>query len=153
GLAVLGVLVPFARLGLDLRGFVWPHSPGFEEWLEQLLERLMTPPSPDWAPARSWLLVLLGPAGCVLAYRGAGLFALLHQAEEAAEGAGRSDRPAFRVVSWRGFLAWGRRYFGRYFWLVNLFGAVLLAGFLPLLVGLWTVLVRLERPSGPLLAG
>jgi hypothetical protein len=154
GLVGLGVLVPFVGLGLDLlRGFTRsPNSMGVEEWLELLLEHLTTP-SLEWALAGGALLVFWGLAGCIYAYGEAGLYGVLYQADEAAERAGRIDRPAFRVISWRGFRGWGGRYFSRYFGLINLFGAILLAGFLPLLGGLLLVLAMAGQRSGVLLAG
>lgn len=150
----LGVLVPLAGLGLDLvRGLAHsPNSASAAEWLELLLEHLSTP-SLEWALAAGALLLFWGVACCLYAYGEAGLYGILYQAEEAAAGTGRADRPAFRVISWRGFLSWGGRYFGRYFGLISLFGAILIAGFLPLLGGLLAVLAITGQRSGVLLAG
>lgn len=156
-LVILGVAVPLLGLGLNLgldllRGLARADGPAsFEEWLGSLAGT-WPPTLAEVALGIAALLVFWGLAGCLYAFLRAGLFGTLEQAEAAAAAAGAGHAP-FRVVSWSGFLGWGRRYFGRYFGLVNLYGLFLLAGFLPLALGLAALVAVDGPPSGVALAG
>jgi hypothetical protein len=148
-LVLLGIFLPLLGLGLDLlRGLIADATSGggLDEWLGTLGSH-WPPTLADLALGAGVLLLFWGLAGCAYAFLQAALFGTLQQADEAAAAAGRSDTAAFRVVSW------GSRYFGRYFALVNLFGLVLLAGFLPLLLGVAVAASFADRSSGVVLVG
>lgn len=154
-LFVLGFLAPFFVIGMDLVKAAWEvlkRNGNFEEWLALAGQRLTTPRW-EWIWGIAALLVLWGVAGIVYAYVQAGLVGTLDQGEAAADAAGRSDRPAFRVPAAAGFFAWGRHHLWPFFGLVNLWGAVLLVGLMPLLLGLVAVLYSGDQPNGAALAG
>lgn len=154
-LVILGLLAPVFVIGLDLAKGAWEiaqRNGNFEEWLELAGQRLTTPQW-EWAYGIAALLFFWGLAGVVYSYVQAGLVGTLNQGEAAAEAAGRSDRPAYRVAAAAGFFAWGRQYVWPFLGLAGVWGAVLLVALTPLLLGLVVLLYSGDQASGAALAG
>lgn len=154
-LVVLGFLAPVFVFGLDLARAAWQiaqRNGDFEEWLRLAGERLSTPQW-GWALGIAALLVFWGLAALLYAFLQAGIIGAFNQAEATAEAAGRSDRLAFRVPAAASFFAWGRSHLWPFFGLLNLWGALLLVGLLPLLLGLLAVLLSGDEPNPAALVG
>ncbi len=126
-LAILAVslIPPVLAVGLDLWVGLPRNLDDGLEWFADLAARLA--PTPRLLGALGVMLGLWLIAGYVYCFFQAGTYGVLAAADREAPGA--------RSLRWADFTRWGRAGLGRYFALANLYGAVLGAALIFVLLG------------------
>lgn len=130
GLLVGGLVPLFLGLGLSLADLFPPGGGEPGDAAGALLEALTGGFTPI-AVGLAALLVAWTLAGLFYCWLLGGLYGVLHAADRQAPASTPDGRVAggwamFRTFSWRDFTGWGRRYWGRYFGFVNLYGLLAL---------------------------